>query len=185
MEPSATNKGKLLYALKGTYGKADSKVWGRVLWVPFEDIAPIKALGKRFIIELNKAHVYHGAWIPTAAGEGYFYINRGVEKKLGLIDGDLVNIDLYEDQSEFGAPLFDAFREVLDQDEFGWSHFSKLTPGAQRNLIHFVQNLKSQEIQVRRAFVVVDHLNAQQGKIDYKLLNAEMKAANARFKTGL
>lgn len=123
--------------------------------------------------------------MPTAAGELYFYINREVQQKLGLIDGDLVNIGLYEDLSEFGTPLFDAFREVLDQDESAWELFRKLTPGAQRNLIHFVQNVKSQEIQVRRAFVVVDHLNAQQGKIDYKLLNAEMKAANARFKTRL
>lgn len=183
--PSAIKKGELLYSFKGSYGTANSNVWGRVLWVPLEDIAPIKALGKRFIIELNKSHVYHGACLPTAEGKLYFYINRGVQQKLGLIDGDLVNIDLYEDQSEFGTLMFDAFREVLDQDEFGWEHFRQLTPGAQRNLIHFVQNVKSQEIQVRRAFVVVDHLHAQQGKIDYKLLNAEMKAANARFKTGL
>ena len=178
------NKESLLYSLKGTYGQVDSKVWGRVLWVPFEDIAPIKALGKRFIIELNQAHVYHGAWMPTAAGECYFYINSRVEKKLGLIDGDLVSINLYEDHSEFGIPMLEVFREVLDQDEFGWEHFRQLTPGAQRNLIHFVQNVKSQEIQVRRALVVVDHLRSQQGTIDYKLLNAEVKAANARFKTG-
>ncbi|MDP4952791.1 MAG: YdeI/OmpD-associated family protein [Flavobacteriales bacterium] len=185
MEPSAASKGKLLYSFKGRYGTADSNVWGRVLWVPFEDIEDIKRLGKRFIITLNQRLSYHGAWISCADGNLFFYINQKVQKTLSLLDDDFVQIDLFEDLSEFGIEMLETLREVLDQDEFGWEHFRQLTPGAQRNLIHFVQNVKSQEIQMRRAFVVVDHLNSQKGKIDYKLLNAEMKAANARFKTRL
>lgn len=179
---SASPKGKLKYTFTGTYGTADSYVWGRVLWVPEEDIEPIKALGKRFMISLNESYEYHGSWIPLKGGELFFYINKAVQKALALSEGDRVDVRLFEDASEFGVEMLDPFKEVLDQEPGAWEFFRDLTPGKQRNLIYFVQNVKSPDIQIRRALVCVHHLLTNAGKIDFKLLNQEMKEANARFK---
>ncbi len=179
---SASPKGELKYSFTGSYGKADSYVWGRVLWVPQEDIDPIKALGKRFLVSLNESYEYHGSWIPVQGGELFFYINKEVQKTLELSDGDPVGVRLFEDLSEFGVEMLDPFKEVLDQEVGAWDYFRALTPGKQRNLIYFVQNVKSPDIQIRRALVCVHHLLSNAGKIDFKLLNQEMKEANAQFK---
>jgi len=73
---------------------------------------------------------------------------------------------------------------VLDQDEEGNILFHDLTPGKMRNIIFYVLQVKSSEIRIRRALVIIEHLKRNEGKIQYQSLAEEMKEANRQARMG-
>jgi len=79
-------------------------------------------------------------------------------------------------------PISDELSEVLAQEQEGSVHFQLLTPGKRRTLIHWVDNVKNPEIRIRRAIVLLRHLKNQEGSIDFRRLNQEMKEENQRAK---
>ena len=78
--------------------------------------------------------------------------------------------------------MSDELSEVLLQEQEGSALFEGLTPGKQRTLIHWSDNVKNPEIRIRRALVMVRHLINQLGEVDFKLLNQEMKEENQKAK---
>jgi uncharacterized protein YdeI (YjbR/CyaY-like superfamily) len=70
-------------------------------------------------------------------------------------------------------------RECLWQDPEGEAVFESLTPGKKRSLIYVVSKVKSTNLRMRKAIVIVTHL-AKYGSLDYKVLNSEMKEANQK-----
>ncbi len=84
------------------------------------------------------------------------------------------------DESSYGLPISEEFEEVLRQDDEASEIFHQLTPGKQRTLIYYADNVKSSQIKLRRGLVVAEHLKSTNGLVDFKLLNEEMKAANRR-----
>lgn len=87
-----------------------------------------------------------------------------------------------KDNSEYGIAVSDVFLEVLDQDDIAKVLFEKLTLGKKRTLIFWVDSVKSTDIRIRRAIVLMEHLKQVEGKVDFKLLNAQMKRANEAAK---
>jgi hypothetical protein len=160
-----------------------SDVWYCHFVVP-DDVAReyIETDQRRVICTLNDEQTLHAGLMPLGDGRWFINVNKEARKKLGVDFGDEVHVALQPDTSEFGMEVSEEFREVLLQDPDAEKFFRALTPGKQRNLIYFVGNVKSSQIKIRRAFVVTEHLKNQQGKIDFKLLNAELKEANRRAK---
>lgn len=105
-------------------------------------------------------------------------VNQERRNRLGLHQGDTFTVLLEKDTSEYGMPMSEEFREVLYQNPAADRIFHTLTAGKQRTLMHLSDNVKNPDIRIRRALVVTAHLEHQQGKIDFKLLNDELKAAN-------
>lgn len=116
--------------------------------------------------------------MPMGEQEWFINVNKKICDKLGLVEGQEVDVHLEKDRTEYGMPMPDELREVLNQDEEGSKLFHALTPGKQRNLIYIGSNVKNPNIRLRRAIVIVNHLKMQAGAIDFKALNAEIKAAN-------
>lgn len=117
---------------------------------------------------------------------GYFInVNNERRKKLGLLLGELVEVHLEKDRSEYGMPMSDELREVFNQEEEASKIFHSLTAGKQRSLIYWTDNVKSSQIKIRRALVLVNHLLANKDNLDFKTLNAELKEANQRAKRGV
>lgn len=133
---------------------------------------------RRVLCRFSDKIMSHSALMPSGNGGYYITVNQRVRAKLGLVAGQVLNIELEKDHSEYGMPMSDELREVLDQFEDGSIYFHKLTPGKQRTLIYWCDNVKRSDIKIRRAVVMVKHLIGQQGHIDFKMLNEEMKAAN-------
>lgn len=159
--------------------KTDAAIYYYNLIVPDEVVAHFTAKGvKRFICTLNTTERFHCAMMHTGDGQRYVIINKELRKKLGLEIGTPVSAKLEEDTSEFGMEMPEELGELLRQDDEGDAHFRALTPGKQRNLIHMVASVKSPNIKLRRAFVINNHLKITKGKLDFKLLNAELKEAN-------
>lgn len=75
-----------------------------------------------------------------------------------------------------------AFLTVLDAERKGASYFDELTLGKKRTLIHWVDQVRSEDIRIRRALVLVQHLVAQRWAVDFKRLNAMIKAENQKHK---
>lgn len=158
----------------------DSNVWGRAIPVP--SVVEIDPDHRRYMVKINDHEPFHGGAMPDGQGSWFYTLNKQQVKDFGLDIGDEVEVTLEKDLSRFGMPMPMEFEELFIQDVEGGGHFEKLTPGKQRNLIYIVNNVKNPDIKLRRALVIVDHLKSQNGKIDFKALNAEIKEANQKAK---
>lgn len=148
-------------------------------YVPEEVVeALVDASSKRVVCIVNGTETYHCAIHRDGMGGNRIMLNQQRCRKLGLVSGELLDIELLKDTSEYGVVMSDELREVLDQNPEADRIFHNCTKGMQRTLIYWADNVKSSEIKIRRALVMTDHLVAQNGKPDYKLLNEEIKAAN-------
>ncbi|WP_306642896.1 YdeI/OmpD-associated family protein [Sanyastnella coralliicola] len=133
---------------------------------------------KRVLATIEGKVTIHCGLLSKGNGIYYIMLNKEIRKQLGLVAEQVVQVSLEEDTSEFGMAVCEELTEMLAQDEEGRAYFMKLTPGKQRNIIHWVGNVKSSDIRIRRAIVAMNHLKMQQGKLDFKLLHQEIKEAN-------
>jgi len=81
-------------------------------------------------------------------------------KLAGCQLGDRIKIQLTEDESTYGMPMPEELEEVLRQDEYGKMRFDKLTPGKQRNIIHYVGSVKSSSLRIDRALKLINNLTS-------------------------
>ena len=161
----------------------DSDLWHYHVAVSKEQAAPfIKDNDRRVVCTINGAHSFHCALMPDGKGGFFININKEIRKKLGLVLGQEVSLSLSPDESEYGLPMPEEFAELLAQDEEGSTYFHALTPGKQRSLIYQVGNVKNPDKRINRGLVILEHLKMHGGILDFKVLNAEMKAFNQRLK---
>ena len=149
-----------------------------------KDIAEqfIEGTDRRIVCTVNGEVKYHCAIHADGAGGYRIMLNRERCKKLGLVRGEEISVEIEKDRSEYGFPIGQELREVLDQNPEADQLFHSFTKGMQRTLIYWVNNVKNPDIRIRRALVTTDHIVAQGGKPDHKLLNVEIKAANQAAK---
>ena len=149
-----------------------------------KDIAEqfIDGKDRRIVCTVNGEVKYHCA-IHSFGTNGFrIMLNQQRCKQLGIVRGEEISVEIEKDTSEYGVPIGEELREVLDQNPDADRIFHSFTKGMQRTLIYWVNNVKSSDIKIRRALVMTDHIVNQGGKPDYKLLNEEMKAANQAAK---
>jgi len=142
----------------------------------------IKNENRRIVCDAGQGVVFQCALMPDGKGNYQIIINKERRVKLGWVLGQIVEIVIAKDTSEYGLPISDELSEVLAQEQEGSVHFQLLTPGKRRTLIHWVDNVKNPEIRIRRAIVLLRHLKNQEGSIDFRRLNQEMKEENQRAK---
>lgn len=135
----------------------------------------IKADAKRVMCDVNGVHSFPAAIMPY--GNDYFMIlfNKPMMKKLKLNFGDEVQITIVPDESKYGMPLSEELQEMLTQDIAFENHFEKLTPGKRRNIIYLISKYKSSDIRLEKTMIIADHLKANNGKLDFKILYAAFK----------
>ena len=90
-------------------------------------------------------------------------------KELGVENGDTVTVILTEDKSEFGVDVPEELEELFKQDPEGKRRFDLLKPGMQRYILNFVNTVKSPQLRVDKAFMLINNLkNLMQGKETFK-----------------
>lgn len=157
-----------------------NKLWSYYLFIP-------KKIGDQFIEEDNKRII---CTLPNSVkiqsglmpkDEGYsIYMNNETQKKLGVEEGDMIEVTLEKDHSEYGLPLPESFEMLLDQDLEGRDFFKKLTMGKQRSLIYIISKVKSVNSQLAKGLAILHHLREAKGELDFKRLNELIKEYNAR-----
>lgn len=166
-------------SLQAVLEQVGSDLWEYIFRVD-RDIAEQFIVGddRRVVCTVNGKVRYHAALLHDGLGGYMVLLNQSRRKSLGLHVGDTMQVMLEKDTSEYGMPMSDELREVLDQDSEADALFHRLTRGKQRTLIYWTDNVKSPDIRIRRAMVMTAHLTARQGIIDFREMNEELKAAN-------
>lgn len=154
-----------------------NKLWGCHFGVPqlVADALIREAEDRRVVCSLNEAVEYQCALLPRGDGSFLITVNKKIQTKLRLGIGSRVRVSLRKDESEYGLPMPEELAEVLAQDAEGHRCFHALSPGKLRTLLYIAGQPKNAELRIRRAIVIVDHLKMNQGKVDYKQLNAMLK----------
>lgn len=165
-----------LNSFEATLDKFNSNLWGYHITVPALLAQSLIDQGiKRVICTLNDTLEFQCALMPKGDGLYFININKANRDKLRLRLGSLVRVSLRQDNSTYGLPMPDEFQEVLLQDEEGDQLFHALTPGKQRTLLYIVGSVKNPDLRINRALVVLEHLKANKGKINYRQLYADLK----------
>jgi hypothetical protein len=153
----------------------NTRLWSYHIKVPPGVVKSFLAGDKRVVCTLNGVLEIQCAIMPAGEDTWFINLNKKVRDQLKLKEGSKVNVVLVKDESEFGMPFPDELREWLDQDPEGKTLFNQLTPGRQRNIIYVVNQIKDSDLRIRRSMIMIDHLKNNNGKIDFKKLNAELK----------
>jgi hypothetical protein len=153
-----------------------NNLWGSHFRVP-QLIAQVftDAGSRRVVCTLNDQITYQCAILSSGDGGFVITVNKKNQTQLGLKPGSRVQVSLHADHSEYGLPMPEEMAELLQQDEAGNRLFHALTPGKQRTLLYIIGQPKKSDTRLARALVIVEHLKESNGKVDYKLLNAQMK----------
>lgn len=135
----------------------------------------IDALGGKFKMRLlctvNNKLTFQGGLVALGNGSGYISINMQRLKKLGLKFKDEISVSLKKDESEYGMPLSDELKELLDQDQEGMRRFKMLTPGKQRYIIHYVNTVKNSQLRIDRAILLISNLKkTKEGKESFRAM---------------
>ena len=129
---------------------------------------------KRVVCSMNGDEGFQCALLPW--GEMFYIIvNKQKRDAVGIVEGDIVNVELTKDESKYGLPVPEELLEVLNQDDEGERLFHALTPGKQRSLIYIVGNIKNIDKRIHTALIIIEHLKKNDGKIVGDKLNEEMK----------
>ena len=102
-------------------------------------------------------------------------INKEKRDKLKIVAGDKVDVLLEQDESKYGLPMPEEFREVLNQDPEGDKLFHSLTAGKQRSVLYFVGKVKDIDKRIHTALIFIEHLKKNDGKIIGDQLQEELK----------
>lgn len=129
---------------------------------------------RRVVCSINGGEGFQCALLPW---EDRFYIivNKKKRDELGIIAGDIVEVSLVRDESEYGLPMPEEFREVLDQDEEGDRLFHALSKGKQRSVLYMLSRSKNVDLRIHQALRLVEHLKENDGKLIGDKLYEELK----------
>jgi len=159
--------------------KMDSPVWGHHITLPKQvsDHFLSKKI-KRVVCVINDIITIHSGIQSKGDGQFFILVNKEIRKKLALIEGDELTIELTEDKSKYGMPMPEEMGELLEIDDEANQFFHSLTKGKQRSLIYMISKPKSSDVRLKKALTICDYLKTTGGKLDYKDLNEAFKQSN-------
>lgn len=164
------------HVFTATLEESNNRLWGAHFVVP--DLVArlfIDGNDRRVVCVLNEKIEYQCALLPKGDGSFLITVNKKIRGQLGLKSGNKIHVSLRKDESEYGLPMPEELTEVLAQDEKGSPLFHALTPGKIRTLLYIVANVKSPEKRVARAIAIVEHLKKNDGRINYRQLNEDLR----------
>ncbi len=163
----------------GTLEKYENNLWNYHIKVPAEISSFIRDQDrKRFMCSLNEHPSFHASLMPAGENVYFIKINKELRDLHNLVIGTSATVILDEDNSQYGMPMPEELRELLDQEPEGNHYFHQLTPGKQRSLIYIVDKVKNVDKRLGKAMIITAHLIEQKGNLDFKLLNQEFKDNN-------
>ncbi|MER2998102.1 YdeI/OmpD-associated family protein [Pontibacter populi] len=132
---------------------------GHYIEVPPEVVQQLGGSFKaRLLCTINDKLTFQGGLVALGGGSGYISINNVRLKQLGLSAGSEVQVSLQKDESEFGIEMPEELTELLSQDDEGKRRFELLPPGKLRYIIYYVSQVKSSQLRVDRALMLINNL---------------------------
>jgi hypothetical protein len=153
----------------------EHNVWGHHVIVPEEICRQLTHDGQRRMrCSVNTSEEFPCALMPIR-GEGFILLNLSLRKSLGIREGQLVQVRLEKDESEYGMPMPEELMATLELDPEADFFFNSLSMGKRRSLIYLVLKVKSSQIRINKSLAIAHHLKTQHGTIDYKQLHEDLR----------
>ena len=130
---------------------------------------------KRVKCIFDNGFVHYAAMLPSKNSYHYILLNKDIVKKMKWSLGDSVEVKIVKSDLKYGIPICEELEAVLSADPEGSDFFHSLTMGAQRSLIHVINKYKNPQLRLDRSIILLRHLCLRQGKLDFKILNANFK----------
>ena len=133
----------------------------------------IEKLGGKFKLRLwcsiNENDAFQCGLVALGQGDGYISVNKKRMNAYKLKPGDDVLVSLSLDNSDYGMPVPAELEELFMQDPEGYRRFKLLNPGKQRYVIHYVNSVKSTELRLDRAIMLINNLKTiREGKESFR-----------------
>lgn len=181
-----------MVTLTATLAKADEDLnYGNIYYtvfpIPNQDVAPVldrENNPTRILVDINGEGQISSGLMPDGKGDWFITISKEVRQKFDLEEGEEATLVISPDDSEYGMPLPEEMSELWALDEEAYDVFHRLTPGKQRGLIYQVAKSKRSETRIKKSVQIHEYLKSVGGKLDYKELNAYIKADNANWERG-
>lgn len=129
---------------------------------------------RRVVCTINGTESFQCALLPSD-GDFVIVVNKVKRTKLGIGEGDRIDVELKVDDSKYGLPMPEELQEVLNQDPEGDKLFHALTPGKQRSMLYFIGKVKDIDRRIHTALIFIEHLKSNEGKIVQEKLHDELK----------
>lgn len=129
---------------------------------------------RRVVCSINGGEGFQCALMPWG-DKFYIIVNKQKRDALGIVAGDKVSVELVTDESKYGLPMPEEFREVLNQDPDGDRMFHGLTKGKQRSMLYYLGKIKDVDKRIHASLILVEHLKDNDGKVDGDKLYEEWK----------
>lgn len=166
----------MVKVFKGSVEKFESGLWSYHIIVPNKIYDSLTKTGnKRILCTINEHPYFHAGFMPNGKGQWFIKLNKEKMKNFQLTIGQTVSVKLEPDNSKYGMRLPEEFDAVLLQDINGAQYFEKLTPGKQRSLIYLIEKVKNTDKRISKSLTILNHLTANNGKLDFKALNEAFK----------
>lgn len=163
--------------------ESNNRLWGVHFVVPTEIAEQfITKESKRVLCTLNKEVTFQCGILFGKKDTTLITVNAKIRKQLHLSVGDKVHVQLTKDESEYGLPITEEFKNAMQLDEEASLLFHALTPGAQRTLLYIAANIKNSNGRILRALAILDHLKQTNGKVNYKQLNEAIKLTSQKVR---
>jgi len=154
----------------------NTRLWTFHVKVPKDIAMHFHEMGyKRVVATLNNMVTFQCAIMSAGDGVYFINVNKKIRDQLKLKEGSRINVQLAKDESDYGLPFPDEFKELLDQDKEGNKLFHALTPGKQRNMIYVVNQVKNVDLRIHRSLVMIEHLKKNKGRINFRELYEELR----------
>lgn len=171
-----------MQTFKGEVRKFETGLWSFHIIVPQEIYDVLTSDGKkRIICHLEDNPSFHAGFMPDGKGQWFIKLNKEKMIAFNLELGQEVKVKLEKDLSKYGMAVPEEFMAVLESDEEGAHYFEALTDGKKRSLIYASSTVKDPDKRITRALVILDHLKANEGLLDFKALNEAFKSKNNKF----
>ena len=158
-------------------------VYQTVLLIPHAAVAELLRRERnptRVVVETGSGHRLHTGLMNDGRGDHFITVNQQLRKREGWDVGDQITLTITPDDSDYGIPVPGEVTELWALDPAARAAFHSLSPGHQRNLLYQIDKLKRPDSRARRAVQIHEYLVSVNGDLDYKALNAWIKADNAR-----
>lgn len=160
-----------------------SAVYYQALYVPADAVAELLAAttDRRVEVTINGNYTWQAALMPDGKGNYFINVSKEVRRAAHIEMGDSVSVGLRPDNSQYGVPLPEELKELWKMDSETERVFHLLTPGKQRALLYQIGKPKTSATRARKAVQIMEYLKTTGGQLDFKELNAYIKADNARW----
>ncbi|MEP0006192.1 MAG: YdeI/OmpD-associated family protein [Balneola sp.] len=141
-----------------------------VVVIPKAMVEEMGGLGTRLLCSVNGFEEFHCGLVAYGEGQGYISINKKRLKKFGAALGAEVTLELRHDHSKYGMEMPEELEALLEQEPEGARLFEALSDGKKRYIIHYVGSVKSSQLKIDRAIMLINNLKTMGDKFDFRHL---------------